>query len=450
MKHIQRTAILVTILLLLLLSVLPAYAQVDNSEQNAPLPQMSDDTLSIDRQQLAAMRTAERRSRMADRASTAASRSTNQTIEPNTPYYIVDYATGLLLTYNTTSASVFASSYNDPTISNNTDCQKWYIDQSSNGRYVFLPVSQNYQALSINASSQSLGLQFRQNFSNQEWFIEFDDDGIATVTSAYSNNADYYQKELFYDFNDQLKWVVEDNLGAGIGLFKASEFAAPTEISHYDIYLAKNQTDFTAEPTGNTTSPHINNNWMYWTSSDSNVVYAYGDGRLHGRNTGRVTLTFEDVITGVTGECEVFVYGVSNGTHTFRVSNTSSFVNPRNADVTDNTSVYTIHNRSYNWIFQINNQTGYYSIKTIYSGFSFYITANSDQSIRLYQVNNEENLTANQQWKIQPAGTDFKIIPKSAEPTYSLEHTILDDLPTDSAPLKIVERNDNYTKWCIE
>ncbi len=451
MKHLKFVAIVITALLIF--SILPTYAQSNAATQNTPSPSMSDDTLSVSRQQLAIMRTAERQNRLLNRSSEALSRATDLEFDASSPYFLVEYGTGLFLTYNISNLSISASSYS----SSNNSNQQWYIyKDNSTGKFTFHPASANYYGLSINASTQSLCLQFCQNFHNQEWFIDMDDDDIATIQSADSMNEDYYEKELYYDFRES-QWVVESNLGAGFGIFKVSEFAAPSSLTHAPVHLALNQSKYIIEPVSETVSPHLNRFWMYWTSSNSTILYTHADGELTGRLYGVATLFFEDVITGVTGQCSVEVHNISNGEHTLNIVDSSICAGITSTSLYDGAPVRTINDSSYLWTFTIDNETGLYSIKRSASnGYHYYMSVNTTSSskyIVVKRATGEAQLTSCEKWNIIPAEQGYTLYPQYTGSQSSLCANTSDDEYFISSQLRLVSKPINTsvyeTEWAI-
>ena len=286
-------------------------------------------------------------------------------------FYFANAKDGDLLSYNWSNLCETRYSSGN---GNSHYYQQWELYYYNSGNYnVVLPFGGDRPyALSVNPSTNVVSIESIDDTDPcQHWARILKPDGIALVSKATGTAA--YGKALYINGSS---FTVNDTEWTAFFEFDYTDWTEPTSIPCYDFYLAPGQTRAISP------SPGFNPR-LIKLSSSVNGVLTINRNSATGTTPGQTTLTITDMMTDLTKRVSVTVTEIPNGTYFLKNKQTQCYAKVLNGAMNENTAIvqYEFDGSAYErWQFTLDMFSGYYSIKSLGSSSSYYMTVHGSTS----------------------------------------------------------------------
>ena len=336
-----------------------------------------------------------------------------KTTRADTIYFIIECDDGYML--SSPSSGTFSRTRYGNGGTNNE--RKWIFREDSNGDYIVYSYTDNTKCLTVNPSTKAVTLSPYTGSQYQKWMMYYSSNGNTLKCMASDSQVSGYKLVI-----DDTSCSVSNTKYTPVGFFDVSWYVPTTDLTYTDFYLALDQSK-TVKPQKTPTNAICSNNWIKWRKNNSKIRIA-DSGRVTGVAAGTTILGFMDKITRKSGSCLVTVMPIANGTYFMRNKENSECARVKNGTMTNGQNVVQYdfdQNLAEQWIFKLDNETGYYSIRSANSTSSYYYMAVSDDSSALdkpivIRSASETTLTEGMKWKIELTKNNaYKIIPKTGE-----------------------------------
>ena len=331
-----------------------------------------------------------------------------------TTYYIIECADGYMLT-NPSGTTFSRTRYN----SGSLQYKKWNFTEDSNGNLIVYSYSNPTKCLTVNPTTKTVSLSTYSSSSNyQKWKMYYSSGGNALKCVSSDSSVNGY---LLVINGSNLS--VSNTTYTKLGFFDVSWYTPVTALSYSNFYLAPEQSRYvypTKTPSGATTS----NRWINWATNTNDKATVDNAGKVSAVAFGTTYLYFTDKITRVYGMCSVFVTRLANGTYFLKNKENSQYAKVKAGTMANGLNVvqYDLDGDSRErWIFTLNNDTGYYSVKSVAStsATSYYMavtndTSNNNETIVIRSAT-ESTLTDGMKWSVSKTTSGaYKLTPKCA------------------------------------
>lgn len=332
----------------------------------------------------------------------------------NTIYYIIECNDGFMLT--SSSSGLFSRTrYNN---GGTNYIREWIFTEYGNGSYIIYSSIDNSKCLTVDPDTKIVSLSSYTGSEFQRWEMYYSAGGNTLIPATVDSRISGYKLVI-----NSTSCAVSNTTYTPIGFFDVSWYVPMIAVSYHSFYLAPKQTKYVTLES-NPSNAFCATNWISWATSNPSVFTVNDFGHACGRRAGTATLTFVDKITRKSGQCIVTVTEISNGTYFLKNKQNSNFAKVKNGIMSAGQNVVQYDfdgDMSEQWIFTLNSNTGYYSIKSANSSELCYYMTVSGNSLSLdepivIRSATETTLVDGMKWKIEKTSSGaYKIIPKTGE-----------------------------------
>ena len=353
-----------------------------------------------------------------DTARTSGARATAST---TTEYYIIEKADGYLLT--SPSSGAFSRTRYSSGNGNGHNFQKWKIkSHNNNGIYIVYSATDDTKCLTVNPTTKAVTLTTYVVSQYQKWKMYYSGSGNVLVSMADDTSVNGYKLVI-----GASSCSVSNSTYTPVGFFQVEGYVPVTKLTYKNFWLAPQQIRY-VEPTKTPSDADGGRgSWVNWSISPSNASPAVvsSEGKVTGGSPYKsAQLMFTDKITRVSGSCYITITEITNGTYFLKNKQNSQHARVKNDTLTNGQNVvqYSFDGDApQRWIFTLNSNTGYYSIKSVQSGTTAYYMAVSDDASTVgkpivIRSATESTLTDGMKWRIERTSSGaYKLCPKTGE-----------------------------------
>ncbi len=200
-----------------------------------------------------------------------------------TIYYIIETADGYLMT--SPMSGTFSRTRYSTGNSNSHLYQKWIFDKGTDGHYTVYSNTDSSRCLTVNPSTKAVTLSVYTGSQYQKWKMYQASGGNALASAATDTAVKNYKLVI-----GSTSCSVSNTGYTPVGFFDVSWYIPPTALSHARLYLAPGQSRYVYPTKTPSNANGCSNNWLIWTTSNSNVFIMEDEGLPHGVSTGSATL----------------------------------------------------------------------------------------------------------------------------------------------------------------
>lgn len=352
---------------------------------------------------------------------TARTSGARATASTTTEYYIIEKADGYLLT--SPSSGAFSRTRYSSGNSNSHNLQKWKFKSYNNdGIYIVYSATDDTKCLTVNPTTKAVTLTTYVASQYQNWKMYYSSNGNALASTANDTSVNGYKLVI-----GASSCSVSNSAYTPVGFFQVERYVPVTKLTYKNFWLAPQQSRY-VEPTKTPSDANGGRgSWVNWSISPSNALSAVvsSEGKVTGGSPyNSAQLTFTDKITRVSGSCYITITEISNGTYFIKNRQSTYYARVKDDTLTNGQNVVQhslVGDNAEHWIFNLNSDTGYYSIKTAKSGSTAYYLAVSDDATTqnkpvVIRSATESTLTDGMKWRIEKTTNGaYKLCPKTGE-----------------------------------
>ena len=352
---------------------------------------------------------------------TARTSGARATASTTTEYYIIEKADGYLLT--SPSSGAFSRTRYSSGNGNGHNFQKWkFKSHNNNGIYIVYSATDDTKCLTVNPTTKAVTLTTYVVSQYQKWKMYYSGSGNVLVSMADDTSVNGYKLVI-----GASSCSVSNSTYTPVGFFQVEGYVPVTKLTYKNFWLAPQQIRY-VEPTKTPSDADGGRgSWVNWSISPSNASPAVvsSEGKVTGGSPYKsAQLMFTDKITRVSGSCYITITEISNGTYFIKNKQSTYYARVKSDTLTNGQNVVQhslVSDNAEQWIFNLNTDTGYYSIKTAKSGSTAYYLAVSDDATTqnkpvVIRSATESTLTDGMKWRIEKTTNGaYKLCPKTGE-----------------------------------
>ena len=324
-------------------------------------------------------------------------------------YFLAASSDGDLLTYTSLHSSPNETRYSSGS-GNNHKNQKWEISYTTSGSYYTLyPLGgENPYALTVNPSTSAVTVEPLDSTDVcQRWGVFA---GIGTVYFySLATGTSASGKKLVVNGSTA---TVSSSSYTWFCTINYDSYVESTSLSRDTVYVAPGSTVYVTvqNQAGNGIPTAIT------TITCPSSIVSISQTNVTGLTCGTSTLYFTDKMTGAQGSCAVNVMAIPNGTYLLKNKQNGCYARVKNGTMANGTNAvqYSLDSTNYEkW----QSSTGYYTIKSLGSSTSYYLTVKNSASTLNQEIVLGTNASADgAKWRVfRTSSGACKLVPKTGE-----------------------------------